>query len=149
MNGKCNRFKEANSQFSEQVLWTTDNINPDFTIDRKVKDVMTLCAGLNRNNLISRPIYDLENGTVDAGAVFKDLTHQISGGLEKCCFLMPIDDEHPSVLVAVESKSYFEGSHLAIIPAADRDIQNDKTFFFGLGKYLLLTLLHGGSFPVL
>ncbi len=94
---------------------------------------MILCASLSVMHFVHSPVYNIGNGTIDAGAVFRNLTHQVAIGLENCNY----DETHV----------YLEGSLTALIPSSAREIQ--KKFFFGLGKFLLLTLLHGGSFPIL
>ena len=137
LNEKCNLYKRVHANSGLRIIWSRDHIDPDLPIWKRIKALMILCGSLSVRHFVKSPVYNIGDGTIDSGAVFRNLTHQISIGLENCNYC------------ATSDIVYFEGSLTAMIPSSAREIQIDKKFFFGLGKFFLLTLLHGGTFPIL
>jgi hypothetical protein len=130
LNFKCERFKREHDVSAVRVHWNANDIQTNLVSKHKIPIVMALCASLSIENLIKCPMYTIGDGTIDVGGVFRDLTHEIA--------------------MSMASTPYFEGSTSAILPVRQQNAPpNYNRFFFGLGKYLLLVLLHEGSCPVL
>lgn len=76
---------------------------------------------------------------VDYSGLFKALTHTVSKALHDAKKTLP-----GTASAGVE---YFVGPDASRIPNMDNAIQDDRAFFIGFGKYLMLTLLHEGAWP--
>ncbi len=99
------------------------------------RTVINICTHLVPQQLIHMPSINCTEAT-DYGGVFKALTHKVNLGLD-------------SLLVDTSASAvhYFEGS-TALIPSRNVIVQaNNDTLFFGVGRYLAMTLYHGGEWP--